>query len=99
MGIGRLIGSMVSFAWPGCLGQVVDVGVRAGRIRMLALAVVLYAFMLTSFATSVYFHTAPTVGLFVFATYVLVAGSTGPQPSGAAAFVGAVPIGHTRGAQ
>jgi oligosaccharide repeat unit polymerase len=69
-------GSLVFFALLGYVGRLADVGVRAGHVALVGVSVVVYTFMLTSFATSVYFYTAPTVALFLFVIYTLMAGRT-----------------------
>lgn len=65
-----VVGALAFFAGAGFVGRRTFVALRAGRVTALPWAVLVYTFVLTSFATSVFFYTAPTAALGLFACYI-----------------------------
>lgn len=79
-----VVGSLVFFALGGFIARATFVALRGGSIGALPLGALVYTFVLTSFATSVFFYTAPTAALALFAAYVGAASYRPPHWSGSA---------------
>jgi len=79
-----VVGSLVFFALGGFIARATFVALRGGRMGALPLGVLVYTFVLTSFATSVFFYTAPTAALALFAAYIGAASYRPPRRTVAA---------------